>query len=153
MVRYSWIVPAGRRQPPQRTGVWTAQGERLAHDARCDCRSHVILPNYTLTTVGPFYSRSQSAFIAIVSLVLYGLFVLVSTVRHRDYFFLSAIYRSDAETHAAPHTKGGAREGCCCLIACLGAVVLLGSRWRQRSMRLARPPAAGIIIAAICTHA
>ncbi len=46
----------------------------------------LILPNYTLTTTGPIYSNSQLAFIALVSLVLYGSFVFVQAVRHRNYF-------------------------------------------------------------------
>ena len=46
----------------------------------------LILPNYTLTTAGPIYSSSQLAFIALVSLVLYGTFVFVQVVRHRNYF-------------------------------------------------------------------
>ena len=51
----------------------------------------MVLPNYTDTTPGPYYSPSQLAFIALVTLVLYGTFVLVQTVRHRDYF-LSLIH-------------------------------------------------------------
>jgi len=113
----------------------------------------LILPNYTLTTVGPFYSRSQLAFIAIVSLVLYGLFVLVQTVRHRDYF-LSADDRSDAETHAAPPTARAALVSAVLLIACLGAVVLLGKALAPTMEAavdaIGAPPAlVGIIIAAI----
>lgn len=46
----------------------------------------LVLPNYTLTTVGPTYSNSQLAFIAIVSLVLYGTFIFVQVIRHRNYF-------------------------------------------------------------------
>jgi Ca2+:H+ antiporter len=46
----------------------------------------LILPNYTLATAGPFYSAAQLGFVGIVSLVLYGVFVFVQTVRHRDYF-------------------------------------------------------------------
>lgn len=46
----------------------------------------LILPNYTLTTEGPIYSGSQLAFIALVSLVLYGTFVFVQAIRHRNYF-------------------------------------------------------------------
>ena len=46
----------------------------------------LVLPNYTTTVAGPFYSVGQLAFIAVVSIVLYGTFVLVQTVRHRDYF-------------------------------------------------------------------
>jgi len=46
----------------------------------------LIMPSYTITTPGPTYSNSQLAFVGVVSLVLYGVFVFVQTVRHRDYF-------------------------------------------------------------------
>lgn len=49
----------------------------------------LILPNYTISVVGPSYSATQLAFVGVVSLVLYGVFVFVQTVRHRDYFILS----------------------------------------------------------------
>jgi Ca2+:H+ antiporter len=37
----------------------------------------LILPDYTTTVSGPFYSPGQLGFVAIVSLVLYGMFVFV----------------------------------------------------------------------------
>ena len=43
----------------------------------------LVLPNYTTSVSGPVYSSSQLTFIAVVSLVLYGTFVLIQTVRHR----------------------------------------------------------------------
>ena len=46
----------------------------------------LILPNYTTTHAGPTYTSSQLGFIALVSLVLYGTFVFVQMVRHRNYF-------------------------------------------------------------------
>jgi Ca2+:H+ antiporter len=46
----------------------------------------LILPNYTVTTPGPFYSPTQLEFVGVVSLLLYGVFLFVQTVRHRDYF-------------------------------------------------------------------
>lgn len=46
----------------------------------------LILPNYTLTALGPVYSTSQLAFIALVSLTLYGTFVFLQVVRHQNYF-------------------------------------------------------------------
>jgi len=42
----------------------------------------LILPNYTTSVPGPLYSKSQLVFVAIVSLVLYGTFVMVQVVRH-----------------------------------------------------------------------
>lgn len=84
----------------------------------------LVLPNYTTTTPGPAYSSSQLAFIAVVSLVLYGTFVLVQTVRHRDYFLPEASV-SDEEVHAAPPPTRLAWFSAAWLLACLGGVVLL----------------------------
>src|SRR5262245_1436527 len=46
----------------------------------------LILPNVTTSVVGPTFSPTQLSFAAIVSLILYGSFVFVQTIRHRDYF-------------------------------------------------------------------
>lgn len=56
----------------------------------------LILPNYTISMSGPRYTDSQLAFVAVVALVLYMLFVFVQAVRHRDYF-LSTKMREQAE--------------------------------------------------------
>jgi Ca2+:H+ antiporter len=83
----------------------------------------MVLPNYTTTTPGPSYNTSQLIFIAVISLVLYGTFVLVQTVRHRDYFLpLEAVAEDD---HApAPPARMAWISGAL-LLACLGCVVLL----------------------------
>lgn len=46
----------------------------------------MILPNVTTSAPGPMLSNVQLAFAGFVSLALYGAFVFVQTVRHRDYF-------------------------------------------------------------------
>lgn len=84
----------------------------------------LVLPNYTTTTAGPVYSNSQLGFIAIVSLVLYGTFVLVQTVRHRDYF-LPEFSANDESVHAAPPPAKLAWISGILLLVCLGSVVLL----------------------------
>ena len=84
----------------------------------------LVLPNYTTTILGPVYSRSQLIFIAVVSLVLYGTFVLVQTVRHRDYF-LPVVAEADEEVHAPPPSNQMASLSAVLLLVCLGAVVLL----------------------------
>jgi Ca2+:H+ antiporter len=84
----------------------------------------LVLPNYTFSAAGPVYTAAQLAFIAVVSLVLYGTFVLVQTVRHRDYF-LPEESLLDEETHAAPPPAKVAWISGVLLLACLGAVVLL----------------------------
>jgi len=84
----------------------------------------LVLPNYTTSVPGPVYSPSQLAFVAVVSLVLYGTFVLVQTVRHRDYF-LPLDAHEDHEAHAQPPSNRLAAASAALLLLSLGAVVLL----------------------------
>jgi Ca2+:H+ antiporter len=60
----------------------------------------LVIPSFTSTTVGPTYSNSQLAFAGVTSLVLYGVFIFVQTVRHRDYFL--PVDTENVEVHAAP---------------------------------------------------
>lgn len=46
----------------------------------------LVLPSFTSTTPGPTLAPSQLVFVGLVSLTLYGIFVFVQTVRHREYF-------------------------------------------------------------------
>ena len=46
----------------------------------------MVFPNYASSELGPLYSKAQLIFAGLVSLVLYGSFVFIQTVRHRDYF-------------------------------------------------------------------
>lgn len=62
----------------------------------------LILPNATMTTPGPTYATSQLVVVGVASLLLYGVFVFVQTVRHRDYFLADGD-GGDAG-HAAPST-------------------------------------------------
>src|SRR6266850_5772056 len=60
----------------------------------------LVLPSFTTTTAGPTYSGSQLVFAGVMSLALYGVFVFVQTVRHRDYFL--PVANDNEESHAAP---------------------------------------------------
>jgi len=84
----------------------------------------LILPNYTTSVVGPSYTNAQLIFVAIISLILYGAFVLIQAVRHRD-FFLPPGDDGNEEAHAAPPTMGVALGSGLLLLVCLGIVVLL----------------------------
>jgi Ca2+:H+ antiporter len=46
----------------------------------------LILPNYTTSAPGHYYTPGQLGFVAFATLLLYGVFLYVQTVRHRDYF-------------------------------------------------------------------
>jgi Ca2+:H+ antiporter len=84
----------------------------------------MILPNYTTTVPGPAYSASQLGFIAIISVVLYGTFVLMQTVRHRDYFLPEGAPGNEDVHAAAPPAKLAWISGAL-LLTCLASVVLL----------------------------
>lgn len=111
----------------------------------------MVMPNYTTTSVGPVLSSSQLAFAGVSSLVLYGVFVFVQTVRHRDYFLADV---PDEDVHAAPPSTGVALAAGGLLVVCLVAVVLLAkvlSPVVETAVKNAGAPPAvvGIIIAAL----
>src|SRR5689334_11625434 len=46
----------------------------------------LVFPNFTTSTAGPTFSTEQEIFFAAVSLLLYAVFLLIQTLRHRGYF-------------------------------------------------------------------
>lgn len=84
----------------------------------------LVLPNFTTTVPGPYYSEAQLGFVAVVSLSLYATFLLVQTVRHRDYF-IPAADPDDPHDHAAPPPARTALIAFGALLISLGSVVLL----------------------------
>jgi Ca2+:H+ antiporter len=79
----------------------------------------MIFPNITTSSEGPTFSTAQLVFAAIVSLVLWGAFVFIQTVRHRDYFLPAG----GDEEHAAPPSNAVALLSAGLLLASLVAVV------------------------------
>ncbi|MFD6161811.1 calcium:proton antiporter [Nocardia sp. NPDC060256] len=79
----SLLVGALRR----RVAVFNAEGTgaALATVATLATLS-LVLPTFTTSQSGPEFSAGQLAFAAVASLALYGLFVMVQTVRHPDDF-------------------------------------------------------------------
>jgi Ca2+:H+ antiporter len=61
----------------------------------------LVLPNYTLTTPGPFYSAAQLAFVSVATILLYGVFLYTQTTRHRDYFVSEDKHGSGQAVHAS----------------------------------------------------
>jgi Ca2+:H+ antiporter len=84
----------------------------------------LVLPNYVSSAPGPTYAPSQLVFVAVVSLILYGTFVMVQTVRHRDYF-LPQGETLPADAHAEPPTDTAAWSAFGVLLVALVVVVLL----------------------------
>ncbi len=81
----------------------------------------LILPNYSTSALGPLYSRPQLVFAGLVSLVLYGAFVFIQTVRHRDYFL--PVQADNEEAHAAPPSGRTALLSIGLLVVSLVAIV------------------------------
>ncbi|WP_130481878.1 calcium:proton antiporter [Sphaerotilus mobilis] len=88
------------------------------------CTLTLVLPVFTTSTPGPTFSGPQLAFAGVVSLALYGVFVFVQTVRHRDYFLpADAQDLADASAHAEPPSAAVAWVALSLLMVCLVGVV------------------------------
>jgi len=81
----------------------------------------LILPNVTTTVAGPAFSTSQLVFAGAFSLVLYGSFVFVQTVRHRDYFL--PVDNGGEDAHVPPPSRRTALVSTGLLLVTLVAVV------------------------------
>jgi Ca2+:H+ antiporter len=80
----------------------------------------LVLPTFTTSRPGPEFSPSQLAFAAVASLALYALFVVVQTIRHRDYFVPAAGAPDASEELVEPPS---AREAVTSLVLLLVALV------------------------------
>lgn len=67
----------------------------------------LVVPEFTTTTPGPTYSPSQLIFAGLSSLLLYGIFVFVQTVRHRDQFLPVDLPGNTEESHHPTPLQAG----------------------------------------------
>lgn len=81
----------------------------------------LILPNFTSSVNGPYYNNAQLIFVSIACLVIYGVFLMVQTVRHRSYFVPAD---GNAEEHFIPN-KTQTIVSFFLLAVCLIVVVLM----------------------------
>jgi Ca2+:H+ antiporter len=108
----------------------------------------LVLPTYTTSTPGPTFSTSQLVFAGVISLALYGVFVFVQTVRHRDYFLPADVGNEAA--HAVPATTRVVLISMGLLLVCLVAVVGLAKALSpsiEAAVRAANAPAGVVGIA------
>ncbi|RUO16467.1 sodium/calcium exchanger family protein [Moraxella catarrhalis] len=111
----------------------------------------LILPNFTTSTTQGTYSSAQLMFVAVASLVLYGSFIMVQTVRHRDYFLAAD---DDLDHHAQPPSTKITTISFIFLLICLGIVVMLAKSLSpsiEAAVAYMGAPVAlvGVIIAAV----
>jgi Ca2+:H+ antiporter len=85
----------------------------------------LILPNYTTTTTGPTLAPSQLRFVAVVTLMLYAVFLYIQTIRHTDYFTPANAKPGSAGIDSPHNDEGSLLKAAILLTASLLAVVLL----------------------------
>jgi Ca2+:H+ antiporter len=56
----------------------------------------LVLPNFTISSPGPTLSPAHALFFIVMSVVLYGVFLAIQNVRHREYFVDQAAAHEDA---------------------------------------------------------
>lgn len=81
----------------------------------------LILPNFTSSVNGPFYNTAQLIFVSFACLAIYGVFLMVQTVRHRSYFVPAD---SVAQEYYIP-TRSQTMISFLFLVICLIVVVLM----------------------------
>ena len=84
----------------------------------------LILPNFTTSKLGPYYTTSQLVFVSFASLMIYGTFLMVQTVRHRNYFIVASD-TEDQKVEAEPPTLIKTLLSLVLLIICLAVVVFM----------------------------
>ncbi len=85
----------------------------------------LVLPNFTTTTSGPTFSTEQEVFLIVVSLLLYAIFLLIQTMRHRGYFMESkdaVVVESSA--HESLHVRSTAFHTAMLLLYLIGVILL-----------------------------
>ncbi len=109
----------------------------------------LVLPNYTLTTPGPFYSEAQLGFVSVATIILYCVFLYTQAIRHRDYFVRE---EDGASSHAGADSGVALLPSVGLLLISLLAVVLLAKKFSlvvdAGAAVIGAPPAfAGILVA------
>jgi len=84
----------------------------------------MVVPSFTTTSPGPVFSPPQLAFAAVTALALYGLFVVLQTGRHRDYFLpVTGDGTIIEDQHATPPSAGATWTSLALLFVALVGVV------------------------------
>ena len=88
----------------------------------------LVLPNFTTSTSGPTFSTEQEIFFAAMSLLLYAVFLLIQTLRHRGYF----LDVKETATKHSPHHLARIRSTgfhALMLLLYLAAVIFLAEKF------------------------
>ena len=113
----------------------------------------LVLPTFTTSVPGPAFNGVQLAFAAIASAVVYAVFVITQTGRHRD-FFLPVDVDEGADEHAQPPSVRATAVSLVLLLLSLVVVVGLAkveSPFIEQAVSAAGMPQAvvGVVIAVL----
>jgi Ca2+:H+ antiporter len=111
----------------------------------------LVLPNFTTSAPGPYYTGTQLAFVSLACLLLWLAFTFVQTVRHREHFLPHQPAAAEPAARPGPRLTAASLG---LLLVALVAVVLLAkgvSPFIQAGVAAAGAPPAlvGVIVAAI----
>jgi Ca2+:H+ antiporter len=84
----------------------------------------LVLPNFTVSSPGPTLSPMQATFLIVMSIALYGVFLAIQNLRHREYFVDAAA----GAAHDAAHETGSLAYHAPLLVLYLLAVMLLAKQ-------------------------
>jgi Ca2+:H+ antiporter len=90
----------------------------------------LVMPSFTVSSPGPTLSSVQSTFLIVMSVGLYGIFLAIQTMRHRDYFVLTNTAH-DSIGHArtqAVHDGQSTKYHTLLLLAYVPLIVLLAKQ-------------------------
>ena len=99
----------------------------------------LVLPAVTVTTPGPTLSPLQATFLIVMSIALYGVFLAIQTLRHRDYFVTPDAAADPAPALGTATVHAPARQHAALLFAYAIPIVLLAKQ-------IARPIDYGISV-------
>jgi Ca2+:H+ antiporter len=113
----------------------------------------LVLPNFTVTAPGPVFSPHQAMFFGVMSFGLYGVFLAIQNVRHREYFLAPGSRNSGAVDHTE-RKAGPLGSHLGLLIAYLLPLVILSQQIAvpiEHGIRVFRAPAAlgGFLVAVL----
>lgn len=108
----------------------------------------LVLPNFTTSVSGPFYSAPQLIAVAFCCLIIYASFIFTQTIRHRHYFLTN---KTGEEKHVS---RAEALISLGMLLLGLGLVILLAKKLSpviEGAVKAAGLPTAlvGVTIAAV----
>jgi len=89
----------------------------------------LVFPIFTTSTRGPTFSTEQEIFLIVVSLLLYAIFLLIQTVRHRYYFVQSKHLPVAAHSPHHPFQERSTAFHAAMLLLYLVTVILLAEKF------------------------